>query len=102
MQDLYKSNCRFQFIEDAAQTYDIEPYVSLKTPVFQLENISVCHPPKRPRCVIILTREHAHIEGKTEFSKTARHSLLSALKTLTNKPALCQELEYKLAQDVLN
>ena len=52
--------------------------------------------------IIILTCEHAHIEGKTEFSKNDRHSSLSALKTLTNKPALCKELEYKLAQDVLN
>ena len=39
VQDLYKSNCHFQFLEDAVQTYDIEPYASLKSPVYQLENI---------------------------------------------------------------
>ena len=49
VQDLYKSNCHFQFLEDAAQTYDIEPYANLKTPVFHLENISVRHPPEQPR-----------------------------------------------------
>ena len=46
VQDLYKSNCCFQFLEDTVQTYDIEPYVSLKTQVFQLENISIQHPPE--------------------------------------------------------
>ena len=65
VQDLYKNNCCFQFLENAAQMYDIKLYVNLKTPVFQLENILVCHPPERPRGVIILTHKNAQIKGKT-------------------------------------
>ena len=79
---------------------DIDPYRSLKLPIFDVSNIGVQHPPNRPCGKIHLKRQASPIHEKNTFVRTARYSSLSALKKLKNKPHMSRELGFKLSQDV--
>ena len=81
---------------------DIDPYNKLEEPIYHLSNIKVAHPQSRPRGVICLKRIVENPSGKEEFNFTAKVSSLAALKALKQKPAMAQEVTFKLREDVNN
>ena len=59
---------------------DVEPYKSLKIPLFDIRNIQLRHAAYRPRGKIHVVRETSHVEEKSSFVKTARISSTYVLK----------------------
>merc|ERR1712237_114897 len=96
----YIENARWVLNANAVNSMDIDPYRSLKLPIFDVSNIGVQHPSNRPMGKIHLVRQASQIHEKNTFVRTARYSSLSALKKLKNKPHMSKELAFKLSQDV--
>ena len=80
----------------------IEPYKTLKTPYYYMDNLGIQHPPNRPRGQVHIKRVFRFPQGNKEFTYTAKMSSLSALRTLQDKPAMAKEVTYKLRADVTN
>ena len=102
VQELYKKSCYWKQAPESTLSMDIEPYKSLKTPYYHVENLGIQHPPNRPRGQVHIKRVFRFPQGNEEFTHTAKMSSLSALRTLKDKPAMAREVTYKLRADVTN
>ena len=60
------------------------------------------HPPNRPRGQVHIKRVFKFPQGSREFTHSAKMSSLVALRTLQDKPAMAEELTYKLRADATN
>ena len=81
---------------------DIEPYKNLKTPYYAIQNLGIKHPQDRPRGQVHISRVFQFPQGSKDFAHSAKMSSLSALKTLQDRPAMAQEITFKLRADVRN
>merc|ERR1712089_63963 len=102
VQELYKKSCYWKQVPGSTLSMDIEPYKGLKTPYFHMENLGINHPPNRPRGQVHIKRAFNMPQGNKEFTYTAKMSSLSALRTLQDKPAMAEEVTYKLRADANN
>ena len=84
--ELYVKNSRWVLNNDSILSMDVDPYKSLKIPLFDIRNIQLRHADYRPCGKIHVVRETSHVEEKLSFVKTARISLTYVLKDLLASP----------------
>ena len=98
--NLYIRNSSWKLNKDSVLSLEMEPYKSLKIPLFDIRNVAIKHPLDRPRGKIHIVRESSDILEKRSFVNTARISSISALRKLEGKPQIASEIAHKLSEDV--
>ena len=78
--NLYIKNSSWKLNKGLVLSLEMEPYKSLKIPLFDIRNVAIKHPPDRPQGKIHIVRESSDILEKCSFVNTARISSISALK----------------------
>ena len=102
VQELYQKSCYWKRVPGTSPGMDIQPYKISKTPYYSIQNLGMRHPHDRPRGQVHLSRVFQFPKGSQDFSHSAKMSSLSALKTLQDRPAMAQEITFKLRADVRN
>ena len=98
--ELYVKNSKWILNKNSVLSVDIEPYNSLKIPIFDIRNINLKYPAQRPHGKIHIVRESSNIKQKHSFVTTARISSMSALQKSRGKPHMSKEIAYKISEDI--
>ena len=98
--ELYVRNARWVLNKNSILSMDVEPYKSLKIPLFDIRNINFKHSKTRPRGKIHIRREISDVKDKFPFVQAARTSSTYVLKKLVGKPAISKEIAFKLSEDI--
>ena len=69
--ELYVKNSKWILNKNSVLSVDIEPYNSLKIPIFDIRNINLKYPAQRPRRKIHIVRESSNNKQKHSFVTTA-------------------------------
>ena len=69
--ELYVKISKWILNKNSVLSVDIEPYNSLKIPIFDIRNINLKYPAQRPRGKIHIERDSSNIKQKHSFVTTA-------------------------------
>ena len=77
----------------------VNPFPLITIPMSDPANVTLTHPPHRPRGFIRVSRIAEKIEDRGDFQKIAKAASAGILRNLTTRPLATKEIQYKLNQD---
>ena len=69
--ELYVKNSKWILNKNSVLSINVEPYNSLKIPIFDIRNINLKYPAQKPRRKILIVRESSNNKQKHSFVTTA-------------------------------